>query len=280
MPKTKILAALLVFTSAQASAQRINTIKPTAPTPAGAVTLQGTVVDADGRPLAAAEIIVDSDHRAISNAVGEFRIQGLEPGTLEFTARRIGYTPVVKGIQVDPGVTAQLAVSLVPVAVELGTVVVEGKRLDKTLWQSGFYDRQTKGMGTYFDANYLSHFHASIANLVSMAPSVRVERTSNGRAIAVGKLPNGGTCPLSVFLDGNFVPWAIETGLDDVINPEEVLAVEIYSRASEIPATIAGKGGMSGVGAMSTIRSQAAGAGQAYGECGAILMWTKPLRKK
>jgi hypothetical protein len=277
------IACVLLVLPAQAGAQRINSIKGTPSANAeGRVTLAGQVRDQDGRPLGAAEIIVDDEHRAISNSRGEFSIPGLTPGLLQFTARRIGYTPVVTGIRVDPGVTVQLSVKLVPAAIELGTMIVEGKRLDKTLWQTGFYQRQNVGLGTYFDNVYLSHFQASLANLVGNIASVTVDRSSNGAAVAYGKLPNGGSCPLSVFLDGNYIPWATDSGLDNVINRDEVLAIEVYPRASDVPATIAGKGGMSGVGSIGTVnvRGQQMQAGQVYAECGAILMWTKPIQKK
>lgn len=264
-------------------AQRINSIKGATGTASdGRVTLAGQVKDSDGRPLAAAEVFVDDEHRAISNSRGEFSISGLTPGLLQFTARRIGYTPVVTGIQVDPGVTVQLSVKLIPLPIELGTMVVEGKRLDKTLWQTGFYQRQAVGLGQYFDNLYLSRFQASLANLIGNIPSVSVDRNSTGVAVAYGKLPNGGSCPLSVFLDGNYIAWARDAGLDNVINRDEVLAIEVYPRASDVPATIAGKGGMSGVGSIGTVnvRGQQMQAGQVYAECGAIMLWTKPLGKR
>lgn len=263
-----------------ASAQRINTIRPTA---AAGVTIDGVVRDNDGRALAAAEVVIDSDHRAITNSRGEFSISGLKSGIIEFTTRRIGYTPITSAVQVEPGtLTVTLAVKLVPIATDLGTIVVEGRRLDKTLWQTGFYRRQSTGMGQYFDDAYLKHFQSSIATLVGTVPSVYVDRASNNRAIARGRLPNGSLCPLAVFVDGNFIPWATELGLDDVVNRDDILGVEVYPRASDIPARIAGLGGVSGVGSIGTVNIQGATiqAGQVYAECGALLIWTKPLETK
>src|SRR5215212_7750189 len=145
-----------------ALAQRINTIKPTAPaaTVTG-VTLEGVVRDREGRPLAAAEVFVDAGHRSITNSRGEFTLSGLGGGLIEFTARRIGYTPITSAVQVDPGtLRVSLGVKLVPIVQELGTMVVEGKRLSKSLWQTGFYKRQDGGRGTYFDDAYMQRFKA------------------------------------------------------------------------------------------------------------------------
>ena len=97
-------------------------------------------------------MIVDNDHRAITNSRGEFSISGLQSGIIEFTTRRIGYTPITSAVQVDSGtVTVHLAVKLVPIATNLGTIIVEGRRMDKALWQTGFYQRQATGTGQYFD---------------------------------------------------------------------------------------------------------------------------------
>lgn len=273
------IGALLMCVPSAAMAQRINTIKGAA-APAS-VTLDGIVYDAIGRPLAAAEIIVTDDKRAISNSRGEFRIPDLPAGIVEFTVRRIGYQPTTTAIQIEPGLTVYLAVKLVPVPVQLGTIVIEGKTLDKTLWQTGFYQRRDGARGHYFDAEYFKRYQASLGGLMENVAGVRVNRASSGRggAVAMGRLPNGSLCPLSVYVDGNFIPWASETGIDDVVNRDDVLAVEVYSRASDMPPTIVGRGGASAVGSIGTVRlsgnSLQYGAG--FAECGAILVWTKPL---
>jgi hypothetical protein len=109
-------------TSSAANAQRINTIKPSAP---ASVTIDGVVRDNEGRALSAAEVIVDDKHRSITNSRGEFSISGLDPGVIEFTTRRIGYTPITSAVQVDPGALAvHLAVKLVPLPNQPGKIVV------------------------------------------------------------------------------------------------------------------------------------------------------------
>ena len=274
------IAVLASVIPAIASGQRVNTIKPTAPA-ARTVTLDGIVRDNNGRPLAAAEIIVDEDHRTITNSRGEFSIGGLEPGVIEFIARRIGYNPVTTAVQVEPGLTVHLAVKLRPLAIQLGTIVVEGKRLDKTLWQTGFYQRQQTAAGHYFDDEYFRRHQTSVGTVVSTVPSVFLDRKSNGSTLALGTLPNGTGCLLSVFVDGNVVPWA-DTGIDNVVNRDDVLAIEVYGRASEMPARIAGRGGVSGLGAIGTVnlRGSTLTQGPTTGDCGAILIWTKPLQSR
>jgi hypothetical protein len=275
-----VFATLALMIPAAASAQRVNTIKPAAPA-TQAVGLAGIVRDKEGRPLAAAEVIVDDEHRTITNSRGEFSITGLESGIIEFTARRIGYNPVTTAVQVDPGLIAHLAIKLTPLAIQLGTIVVEGKRLDKTLWQTGFYQRQQTGNGHYFDDDYFRRHQASLGTVVTEVPKVFLERKNNGTAIALGTTANGTGCLLSVFVDGHLISWA-DQGLDAVVNRDDVLAMEVYAHASQMPARIAGKGGMNGVGLIGTVnlRGLTLAQGPTTGDCGAILIWTKPLQTK
>lgn len=274
-----LLALALSFVTRTAHAQRINPITSSAP---ATVTIDGVVRDREGRALAAAEVLIDAEHRVITNSRGEFSIPNLPAGIVEFTARRIGYSPVTTAVQIDPGVTVHLAVKLVPVAIQLGTIVVEGKRLDKALWQTGFYQRQLTGRGTYFDDNFLRSFGGGIGTLMLNVPTVRLARASNGSALAVGKLPNGSDCPLNIFVDGNVIPWATNAGIDDIVSRDDVLAVEVYPRASEMPARISGLGGTGGLGTIGTVNLQGASmqSNSSTSDCGAVLIWTKPLELK
>ena len=277
-----LVGAALLLAPSSGSAQRINTIKPTAP--ASLVNIDGVITDGFGRPLAAAEVIVDESHRAISNIRGEFSVRGLPAGIVEFTARRIGYQPTTTAIQIDPGLTVSVAVKLVPVPVEIGTTVIEGKAVDRSLWQTGFYQRRDGGRGHYFDSDYMKHYQASLGGLLEGVAGIRVERGVGARRgpVPMGRVGAGSLCPLNVFVDGNFIPWATQTGIDDVVNRDEVLAVEVYSHARDLPPVIVGRGGASGVGSIGTVQLQRSSheIGGGGAECGAILLWTKPIEDR
>lgn len=274
-----LVPPLIAIVPARSDAQRINPIKPTAPSAAASVTLTGVVSDGLGRPLAAAEVIVDDEHRAITNTRGEFTIPNLPAGIVEFIARRIGYRPTTTAIQIEPGLIVQVAIKLVPVPVEIGTMIIEGKTMDRALWNTGFYQRRDGGRGHYFDADFFKRYQAGLGSLMEGVAGIRVERGIGARRgpVPMGRLPGGGLCPLNVFVDGNFIPWANETGIDDVVNRDDVLAVEVYASAMAVPAVIVGRGGISGVGSIGTV--QLKGASMEMGskaDCGAILVWTKP----
>jgi hypothetical protein len=237
------------------------------------VTLAGVVRDTAGHPLSGAEVRAGARQLTISDAAGRFELGGVAPDTIQLLVRRIGYLPAEVVLEAQAGLRVELAVKLVPATVELGTVVVEGRRMDTRLLQSGFYDRQKLGLGTYFTPDYLAHHGGSMDALMREVPSVRVTRDSYNRAVAMG--PSGlGLCELNVFLDGILVRWAGDVGLDQLLDKHEVLAVEVYPRASQLPVTFAGYLTKSAGG----LPSPGGAAGAAGGsDCGAIVIWSKPF---
>ena len=259
------------------------------------VTLDGVVRDDKGKPLQLAEVIVGGDRRVFTNSRGEFSISEIPAGEVTFITRRIGYFPATSVIAVDPGVTVHLAIKLVPSAVKLGTIIIEGKRYDKTLWQTGFYQRRDGGFGTFFDAEFLSRYHASLSGVIATVPSVRISRGKAGTNVALGSFSNGTGCPLEIFLDGTHIKWASTSGLDDIARPEEILGIEVYPRASEMPAVISGRGGQAQMGLLGSVRlkdqmgtepgpgdtnfNQEYDVGGGFTECGAMLIWTKRMAR-
>lgn len=229
--------------------------------PGGATSVvTGIVRDTLGRPLAAAEVRI-GDLSDFSDAEGRFRVEGVKPDTLDLIVRRIGYVPASVLIAIDAGVTVELAVTLVPLVVELGTIVVEGRTLDRRLWREGFYARQRAGHGTFLGPEQLERFRGQpLSSLVRRAPAVTVQRGRAGKAIALGKF-GASPCALNVILDGQLIRWASTTGLDEVVNRGDIHAMEIYPRYQNIPAALAM---LVGVGTQPT-------------DCGALVIWTKPL---
>jgi len=85
--------------------------------------MEGRVVDPAGRPLAAADVSVGR-WRATTDADGAWRIAPLEPGPYRVVVRRLGYRPLLRDVDVEPGRTARLMVSLELVPFTLDSLVV------------------------------------------------------------------------------------------------------------------------------------------------------------
>jgi hypothetical protein len=244
------------------------------------VTITGVVRDTGGRVLSGAEVR-SSDRFTLTSDSGTFVLGALRPDTVELIVRRIGYRPVFTTFVIRPGLAVSVAVRMTPSNVTLGTIVVEGKKVDVHLWNSGFYQRARIGAGRFFTPDYLEHHGSTISGLIAAVPGVRMERDIRGRAAAMGRF-GGGECQMNVFLDGRYIRWAPDVGLDAVLPKDEILAVEVYPRAAFVPAVLVGSssdavgiGGTGGTGGGSS-STRMTSQGQ-RSDCGAIFFWTKPF---
>jgi len=245
------------------------------------VTLVGVVRDTAGRSLSGAEVRAGARQFTISDADGRFVLEGVAPDTIQLLVRRIGYLPAEVVLEARAGLRVELAVKLVPSVTELGTITVNGVRMDTRLWTSGFYDRQKLGSGTFFTPEYLERHAGSVGSLLREAPSVTVVRDYYGRAVAMGPVLSlsAASCPLNVFLDGVLIRWADEAGLDGLMDHQDILAVEVYPRATQVPPAFGGySAGSSSSGGSGRSSSQGESkVGADGGDCGALVIWTKPI---
>ncbi len=226
---------------------------------AASVVIAGIVTDQNGRPLIGAEVLAGDGLFTISTGDGRFLLPGVPAGEVNVLVRRVGYRPASLSMEVLPGLRVDLAVSMSPHVVELGAIVVEGKRMDLHLWRNGFYTREERGLGTYFGPEYLALHSGSMTSLLSEVSSVQVDRATFGREIVLGRYA-GDWCELDVFLDGAYVRGASSFGgLDRIVDKRDVLGIEVYPRRELIPTSIS-RTAVSGV-------------------CGAIVIWTKRWRQ-
>src|SRR5574341_1676671 len=85
--------------------------------------VEGRVIDAAGRPLAAADVSVGR-WRATTDADGAWRITNLEPGLYRIAVRRLGYRPSRQDVQVEPGHPTQVTFTLELAPLMLDSLVV------------------------------------------------------------------------------------------------------------------------------------------------------------
>jgi hypothetical protein len=238
------------------------------------VTLTGVVHDTNGQPLVGAEVIAGPDLRTVTGATGEFTIPGIPRGTIDVLIRRIGYQPATFGLETEPDVNGvSIAATLSPALVELRTVVVEGKKLDLDLWQNGFYSRELRGMGVFFSPERLQRSGASVSTLMQEVPSVQL-RGRPGAMVPVARASDGFSyCTMDVFLDGSYIRWAGEVGIDNLLARDDVRAIEVYNRPGMVPNVLRGPAGAQQTGGYAASGNNLIGG--SFKECGAILIWTK-----
>ncbi len=284
MRKIFIITVLAMLATRTSAAQE-NSPQPTRPS---SFSVKGMVVDSEGSPLAGAEVHTAADERAISDASGEFVLSNLKDRSVTLFVRRLGYAPVSLAFDADPSVVVvSVRARLVPAGVTLGTVVVEGKTMDKDLWEKGFYDRMNGAMiGTFFTPERLAHNAVNVSTLISEVPRVQMIRGPGRVAVPMAPYKNGTEyCTLSAVIDGMPFSSSVvgQIGIDNLVNVREVKAIEVYLRAGRIPNVLAGRGGTQSTGAAmnSTPGALGGSSGGAFGgsdgvECGTIVVWTKP----
>jgi len=211
--------------------------------PEGDAILAGTVLRADGAPLAGAQVqvlgtaaVVRTDER------GAFTLHRLPAGTLELEVRRIGFGAVRRTVELRGGRTARVDLRLER-AIALDSVSVVARRLKYPEFET---HRRFGIWGRFLDQEELDRRHASsMSEIVYTLNGFWVVGSGPGARV-VSSQPSslGGSCDANVVIDR--LAWQ---RINDV-SMSEVAAVEAYP---------------SGRGAPPQYRSP----------CGVIMIWTK-----
>lgn len=212
-----------------------------------------SVADSTGRPVPGSLVRIDStDWRPTSDS-GTIQLAGIAPGRHLLEARAIGYAVSAFHVRLDPNDAASVGMTLHRAAtVTLNDVVV--KASPDTLrppvatrhdWTEGFAHRKQFNVGGVFlDQGQIERRGAyKMTQLLANLPGVEVREVRNEFGeynpyiVMRGVSTVGGeTCPISYFLDGH--PYSLSQGetVDQIIQPHDVQAVEVYPGASQVPA--------------------------------------------
>jgi TonB family protein len=225
----------------------------------GRATLTGRVADSTGAAVVGAEVtLVGFGARALSDAMGVYRLRDVPLGRSQLVVRRLGFRPAA--VEVDaaqPGVT-RVDVRLVFVAKRLAAVEVRERRrevYDARL--AGFNQRATKRKSGYFvTRERIERAHSQrFVDLLREVPGVRIRDT---RAWGTIVQLRGRGCPPLVFVDG-FPASAAPLDLD-VLDLGSVEGIEIYASTASAPSELVAAGGME--------------------NCGVIAVWSRPARPR
>lgn len=254
----------LLLVAGTAAAQDPEPVADTVRPPLPPFRLEGTVRDTFDRPLRGAHVRAGARF-AITDSLGRFEIDSIAEDPVFIIVRRIGFQPAETEIERQPNVlTIRIGVRLEPSAVQLGTVVVNEQRLSTMLLKDGFYDRMKLASGHFLDEEKLRGRGHTYTAVLSGIPGLDFRFGSFGAVIPLGPASGGmssSKCALNVYLDGFYIPWASEVGLNNLVTPSELLAVEVYLRPSQVPPRFQRAGRLGGAGSL----------------CGAIVLWTKPF---
>ena len=238
--------------------------------------IAGTVTDSLIEiPIASAEVLVNGDHVAVTDVEGGFWLPSVPlswgSNLLEF--RRLGYEPKQAELwtSTEEG-ELNMKVELMPVAVRMPEVVVEGERTVYHFGRmGGFIRRSRAGLGHYITRQDIDKSQPlNVTELLRRVPRILLTPTSSGNMVRILRQTSvQGNCAPEIIVDGirlNVVEGQVmkskdgedlyqgrEILIDDLVGLDDVDGIEVYTGPSSTPAEL------SMVGT----------------DCGVILIWTR-----
>jgi len=236
---------------------------------AQAQVLAGTVLDsASGKPIVGARILLlDSTGTAIKSLVtasdGQFSFSIPHLGQYRLLIGRIGYPiSISKPFLFGSAFTARVSLSLPSNPITLDTVTIVAKEIERRLpylADAGFYRRRQIGFGHFLTRDEIDKRDPLIlTDLLHGMSGVRVTCGGQQRGPSQGgpglqctvtmRAANTmffrGKCNPSVVLDGVLLqPGGTASGglsLDDLVNPFNIEALEVYPGPEGVPVQYSG----------------------------------------
>lgn len=239
----------------------------------GAARLLGRVVrdDSVSVSLPNAEIRIDAtDLVTRSDSQGGFRFDSVPSGRYVVSARRPGFAPFSSAQLFRPGETTELRIRLAAVPNELAEVRVEERR-PLSIGMRGFEERRQAKIGKFIGPEEIGRYTGPTLSglirskiqgfdLVSLITSggfgIAAKRFQSIRSLS-GRTQDQ-LCFAKIVVDGQRVTSsATGTPIDiDHLKPGEVIGMEFYRGASEVPTEFSGPDAA----------------------CGVVVIWTKQGR--
>ena len=252
-----LLPAPLALVAAPADPSPVSAGPPdTVKAPAGQTVISGRVVDTAGKAIFGAAVSAIATYNGtVTDSGGRFRIQHLQPGLVFVRVRKIGFLSEYFPLQTEAGRVATLTVKLRPAsnAPSLARVEVRADaRRDARM--VGFYERMRLGNGIFVEREELLRRNASdITDVLRGRNGVNVIRDSDNNPVIFGRSLTGtGYCAMGILIDGVYVS-TLETGIDRLVNTQDVRAIEVYKSGPSVPSEFQRR----------------------ETDCGAVLIWTR-----
>lgn len=189
-----------------------------------------------GRLLSGARVAVpELEVETLTGDRGRFELPSLPPGRYSLQVSHLSYGGRTDSVQVRSrqNVRVALEVATRPVEVDPVTVRVEGTR-SRWLAAQGFYRRMQRSGGEFITREeILERDPARLSHMFRPVSGVQVRDGHLMMKRAPASLANFQRCRLQYFINGQAadLPMGVDT-----FQPDDVLGIEIYRGASQVPA--------------------------------------------
>ncbi len=206
------------------------TLEAPGSTRAKRASIMGTVRTADNAPVSGATVTVPGvSRRAITDTSGAFALDGLPLGTQNVTVRRLGFSPTVVALDLTSRGVHKVDAVLHEYSVVLDPLYVIAQR-DRALARVGFTSRRSQGLGAFATRKDFERSNPTfLSDIVGKMRGIRVHYV-NGRRLMLGA-GEGSEC-LRLVVDAIPQESGIPGDLDDIVLPEHIAAIEVYSGAA------------------------------------------------
>jgi hypothetical protein len=221
----------------------------TNPLPAQSQVIRGRVLESQSiLPVASAGVmLLDTTFTAVAgtatNANGAFTLEAPGPGSFYVLTESLGYSPTIDGIlELAEGgsLTVEIYLKPKPIVLDSIKVAVERAQIFQHLEGAGFNERMVTGFGHFITPEEIQRRNPrNMADLFRGSPGVTLEGgggfSGTGISFINGSV-RGPTCSPQVYVDGILVNAdPAYGGLEGVVSIDQIAAVELYTRASNVP---------------------------------------------
>ena len=201
----------------------------------GSARVTGRVMDKKGQPLRDARVMLQGGGDVVlTKANGDFALDSLPSGTQALEVRKLGYAVAEVPVELSANEPFKANVTMDDAVPLLATMRVEATK-DKALSDVGYLERKQSGMGYFMDGNAINKNAISFADVMRVAPGLKVVPLGDGRTYVITDSRNasGGGC-VNFYVDGTRWTEISPGDVSTFVRPDELVAVEVY-HGSETP---------------------------------------------
>lgn len=205
--------------------------------------IKGLITNAEKNPLRAARILlIGTRIESFTDSLGAYRLSGVPAGHYDLQVRLLGYASITSPVDVTNGTEVDMTIALSSAPVALDTVkVVADSFMSPAL--RGFEDRRSRGGGRFFTREDVAKMNPRVfTDILRRVPGLQIQSAggsmNNSEAVRSGRIEGlfgSRVCNVLFYVNGSPFPLQQDFTINHFVSPADVVGIEVYPGASEIP---------------------------------------------